>query len=154
MDKSNPPHGPGVDFYVDLDRIPKPKDKFAYRIGSEDYFHGSFNSREEAADEAVEQLDDDDTYEVGRAIPLTTEECIDSRPLERLFEHMNDNASDVCGDFVDGWPNDVNIPEPELKAANEAINKIVVDLLTKYNCHPPCFRVVDIEEHKCPQTAE
>jgi hypothetical protein len=129
-------------------------DKFAYRIGSEDYFHGGFDSREEAVDEAVEQLGDEDTYEIGKAVPFTIEQSLPTTFVESLFGRMNTIAYVACDELVDSWPNDINIPEPELKVANETIKKTIVDLLTKHNCHPPCFRVVDIEEHRCPQTAE
>ena len=121
--------------------------QYAYlRLGIDDYYTGGFNTHEDAVLAGRLNTPKSKTFLVGKCVPLTVENFVPARPLEFIMEQMNQNATDECGDLCDSWPNDVNIPEQNIKAVNESIKALIV-MLFAFN-QPPCFKVIDVIEYK------
>ena len=90
------------------------------RAGIDDYYKGGFNTWNDAVLAGRLNTPKDGTFLVGKCVPVKVEDFVPDRPLELIMEQMNQDATDTCGDLCDSWPNDVNIPEQNIKAVDEA----------------------------------
>lgn len=122
-------------------------DQYAYlRLGIDDHYTGGFYTHEDAVLAGNTCTPKDKTFLVGKCVPFTVEDFVPDRPLELIMEQMNQDSTETCGDLCDSWPNDVNIPEQNIKAVNESI-KALITMLFAFN-QPPCFKVVEVVEYK------
>ena len=121
--------------------------QYAYlRLGVDDYYTGGFNTHEDAVLAGRLNTPRNGVFLVGRCVHIEVEDFVPDQPLELIMEQMNQEATDLCGDLCDNWPNDVNIPEQNIKAVNESIKALIV-MLFAFN-QPPCFKVIDVIKYK------
>lgn len=121
--------------------------KWTYAIGDEEDYRGVFfNTKEEALEEARNEMQTDDTYSGDEVIwvgKVKTFTPVVSVADELLYE-LQDQAYDEVGDYEDGWLDDVKKEDQD--ELDNAIQSCFMEWLEKHPEYKPGFFTIEDSE--------
>lgn len=112
---------------------------FSYSHDGQTY-HGSFDTREQAIAEAIEE-GQGDAFWTGENVPATSPE--DWWQAEDWLEHVS-CQDEYCGDHADGWDNSTKAQREELESL---VRPIMAAWLDRHGLRPTFWSVTEIKWH-------
>lgn len=117
----------------------KGQEQWAYANNIEDNFQGTFDTKQDAIEEALANADEGETIHVGRLCPPIQPE--EYWAAEDWLEHVS-CQDDYTGDFADDWEESTEWQRQELE---REVRAVMAAWLDRHKLRPRHFLVRDTE---------
>lgn len=124
------------------------KTEFAYSMNGENFGSFTYESREEALKEAIEEENrGDSTIYVGEVCKPSLDEFFTTHAIDTFLEQMSCWAYDDYGEAAEDW---LECSKKEVALLHDTLKKPFYDWVKKTKNEPEFWRVTEIKKHKNP----
>lgn len=121
-----------------------------FDIDSEFWNNGTFDSVEECIEDAIQYLTTaiDDSDEYPKLVYIgNVREFVPKIGALHILERLEEQAQEECGEIGEDWDAYHYDEKERIAELEDALNKVVIDWLTKYNRMPNFYTVENIMEY-------
>ncbi len=123
------------------------KPEFSYSKNNE-VFHGSFDSREQALEEAIELYAEDDFLYLYIGENQSVQNQMFCPDADIILEHMTEQACEYLPEFSESYIDDLGCMSNEKKKElSIALDKTICNFLELHDIRPLFFKIKNVETH-------